>query len=136
MHAGMLLIAFAASLMAVAQEPEALSPMDKAPLPFSLRLKEDAIAKAVRETIAETRTMDKAREGTTSAAFSAQGILKGDRYEEFGRQFSEAQKPSCIGPDALKHQPTGFTVGGWNFGVAGLLALPLWGAAIVRGKCN
>jgi hypothetical protein len=36
----------------------------------------------------------------------------------------------------LKHQPADFTAGGWNFGLGGILALPFWGAAIVRGKCN
>lgn len=135
-HAGLLALAFVASLLAAAQEAETLAAPDKAALPFTLRLKDEAIAQAVRATVAETKAMDKAREGTTSAAFSAQGILKGDKYDEFGRQFSEAQKPSCLGPDALKHQPAGFTYGGWNFGAGGVLALPFWGAAILRGKCK
>lgn len=130
-HTGTLLLAFAGSLMAAAQEPDLLALPGKRAAP-AFQLKDALIEKAVRETIAESREQDKAR---PQAALSG-GVLSGDKYQEFGRQFSQAQKPSCLGPDALKHQPTGFTYKGWNFGVGGLLALPLWGAAIVRGKCN
>lgn len=133
-HTGALLLAFAGSLMAAAQEPDLLTLSGK-PAP-AFQLKDALIEKAVRETIAESREQDKdKRNGKDKAALSG-GVLSGDKYQEFGRQFSEAQKPSCLAPDALKHQPTGFTYKGWNFGVGGLLALPLWGAAIVRGKCN
>ncbi len=41
-----------------------------------------------------------------------------------------------MGPDALKHQPAEFRTKNWAVGAGGLLALPLWAAAIVRGKCN
>lgn len=130
-HAGALLLAFAGSLMAAAQEPDPLALPGKPAAP-AFQLKDALIEKAVRETIAESREQDK---GKAQAALSG-GVLSGDRYEAFGRQFSEAQKPSCLGPDALKHQPAGMTYKGWNFGLGGLLALPFWGAAIVRGKCR
>lgn len=135
-HAGTLLLtllAFAGSLAAVAQEPDLLAVPDKAALPF--RLKDPLIEKAVRETLAESKE-DGKDPGKERAVYAAKPAPGGDRYEAFGRQFSEAQKPSCLGPDALKHQPAGFTSGGWNIGLGGLLALPFWGAAIVRGKCN
>ncbi|TQK07890.1 hypothetical protein [Herbaspirillum sp. SJZ107] len=135
-QAGTLVLAFAGCLAAVAQEPDALALEDKPKVPFSLKFKDDAIARAVRETVAESKEMEKAREGTTSAALSLKGVLKGDQYDAFGRQFSEAQKPSCLGPDALKHQPAGFTYGGWNFSLGPLLTLPFWTAAVVRGKCR
>jgi hypothetical protein len=44
--------------------------------------------------------------------------------------------PGCLGPNALKFQPSSTVVGGWNIGVGGLFALPFRAAAIVRGKCN
>lgn len=135
-HAGTLLLALfalAGCFAAAAQEPALLSMPDKAAAPF--QLKDPLIEKAVRETLAESKQDgkdgDKAR-----AMFAVKPVLSGDKYEGFGRQFSEAQKPSCMGPDALKHQPAGFTSGGWNFGLGGIFALPFWGAAIVRGKCN
>jgi len=129
----LMLIAFAGSLTAVAQEPALLAVPDKAASPF--RMKDPLIEKAVRETLAESKAEGKDM-GKERALFAATPALTGDRYEAFGRQFSEAQKPSCMGPDALKHQPAGFTAGGWNFGLGGIFALPFWGAAIVRGKCN
>jgi hypothetical protein len=135
-QAGTLMLAFTGCLAAAAQEQDGLALLDKPKLPFSLQFKDDAIAKAVRETVAESKEMEKAREGTTSAALSLKEVLKGDQYDAFGRQFSEAQKPSCLGPDALKHQPAGFTYGGWNFSLGPLLTLPFWTAAVVRGKCR
>ena len=127
-HTCALLVAFAGSLMAAAQEPELLAMPGKP----AFQLKDALIEKAVRETIAESKEQDK---GKPQAALSG-GVLSGDKYQAFGRQFSEAQKPSCLGPDALKHQPAGFTYKGWNFGLAGPLLLPFWGAAVLRGNCN
>ena len=129
-HTGALLLAVAGSLAAVADEPDLLAPSSK---PSSFQLKDPLIEQAVRETIAESREKNKDRLGAKSAAT---GALSSDKYEEFGRQFSEAKKPGCFGPDALKHQPAGFTYGGWNFGLAGPLVLPFWGVAILRGKCR
>jgi hypothetical protein len=128
-HAGMVLLAFAASVAALAAEPDLLTPSNQP----AFQLKDARIEKAVRETIAESREKEKDRLGAEPAV---KGALRGDKYEEFGRQFSEANIPGCFGPDAMKHQPTGFTAGGWNFGIGGLLALPLWAAAAVRGKCK
>lgn len=135
-HGGALLLACTGCLMAVAQEPDGLALQDKPTVPFSLHFKDDAIAKAVRETVAESKAMEKAREGTTSAALSFRVAPRDDKYEAFGRQFSAAQKPSCLGPDPLKFQPAGFTAGGWNFGLVPPLTLPFWITAVVRGKCR
>jgi hypothetical protein len=87
----------------------------------------------VRDTVIETR--DK-KEDRFSAGTPTAGALKGDRHDQFGRQFSEAQKPSCFGPNALKHQPAEIRTKDWVIGAGGLLALPFWGAAILRGKCR
>jgi len=127
-RAGMLLLAFTGSPAAAAQAPDPLG--GAAP---AFQFKDARIEKAVRETLAESKEEEKTK---PRAAFAATGALSGDSYEAFGRQFSEAQKPSCLGPDALKHQPAGFSTKGWNFGLGGLLALPFWGAAIARGKCR
>lgn len=99
------------------------------------RLSKEAIAKAVRETLAESpgdtaETRGKARDGT----------LSGDAYQKFSRDFSEARKPSCMGPDATRFQPHEWTIktpgGGWHFGLGGVFAAPFWAAAILRGKCQ
>jgi hypothetical protein len=98
---------------------------------LSLRLTDEVISKAVRESLAEN---------PGGARLQSGKALSGDPYQKFERGFSEARKPDCLHPDAMKFQLPGFTVkspdGGWNFGFGGLFALPFWGAAIVRGKCN
>jgi hypothetical protein len=131
------LLAFAGSLAAVAQEADLLAAPDKAALPLALRLplKDPLIDKAVRETLAESKQTG-TDAGKERGLFVLKPALSGDSYAAFGRRFSDAQKPSCLGPDALKHQPAGLTIGGWHIGLGGMLALPFWGAAIVRGKCN
>ncbi|MDB5747216.1 MAG: hypothetical protein JWP72_2064 [Massilia sp.] len=63
-------------------------------------------------------------------------VLSADPYRKFSHGFAEAKKPSCLGPDALKHQPASFSTKNWNFSAGALLALPFWAAAIARGKCN
>ena len=99
--------------------------------PLSLRLTDEVISKAVRETLAESRTRPTPLSGQ---------VLSADPYEKFSRDFSEARKPGCFGPDATKFQPSGTVVktplGAFNVGVGGLLALPFWAAAIACGKCN
>lgn len=134
-HAAMLLLVFAGSLMAVAQESTGLE--GATTLPPRLHFRDEAIAKAVRETLAESKETGKEtrREGTTSAAMEAKA-LRGDKYEEFGRQFSEAQRPGCLRPDALKHEQTAIVTRNWVFSVGGIFILPLWAKAIVTGKCN
>jgi hypothetical protein len=133
-RSGMLLLASASCLMAVAHEPDLLRLAEKAP---PVALKDALVERAVRETIAESK--DEAK-GKAKDSFGTEAgnerALSGDKYTEFGRQFSEAQIPGCLGPDALKHQPAGFSTRNWNFELTGLLALPFWGAAIVRGKCK
>ncbi len=104
---------------------------DAKPQPLSLRLSDEVISKAVRETLAESKGSPKPAQGKA---------LSGDAYRRFEKGFSEAEKPGCLGPNALKFQPssTVVKVGGQDYivGVAGILALPFWAAAVVRGKCN
>jgi hypothetical protein len=111
-----------ASLQAAAQERGQAQGQ-----PLSLRLSDEVISKAVRETLAEQKGNPKLQPGKA---------LSGDPYQKFERGFSEARKPDCLHPDALKFQPSSTVIGGWNIGVGGLLALPFWAAAVSRGKCN
>lgn len=100
--------------------------------PLSLRLTDEVISKAVRDTLRE--------EGRTGIKRDSGQALSGDAYRKFERGFSEAEKPGCLGPDALKFQPSSTVVktpfGAFNVGAGGIFALPFWAAAIVRGKCN
>lgn len=93
-----------------------------APRPGALP-SEEAIRAAIRATLDEM---------PLPAPSAAGAALSGTPYSEFARKFSEAAKPHCMGPDPLKHQPPG--IGKVKLG--GLLALPFWSAAILRGKCN
>lgn len=86
------------------------------------RLSGDVIKEAVRETLAEAPPARKA----------AGPVLRGERYEAFGREMEEARVPSCWHADAMKHQPP--KIGPVNIG--GIFALPFLAAAIVRGKCS
>jgi hypothetical protein len=97
------------------------------PPTVSARPSDEAIRAAVRATLDELPDSPLPASGTA---------LSGGPYREFARKFSEAQKPHCMGPNALKHQPPGFSTKNWNFGFTGLAALPFWGAAIARGKCS
>ncbi|CAH0235297.1 hypothetical protein SRABI118_02576 [Massilia sp. Bi118] len=99
---------------------------------LSLRLTDEVISKAVRETLAEQPAGPRIR---------SDKALSGDAYQKFEWAFSEAEKPGCLNPNALKFQPASTVIGGhggggWNVGVTGLLALPFWAAAVVRGKCK
>jgi hypothetical protein len=99
--------------------------------PLSLRLSDEVIHKAVRDTLAENPG------GPTP---QSRKTVSADRYEKFARGFSKAEKPGCLGPDALKFQPNHKVVkiGGtlWDARADGPFALPFWAAAIVRGKCH
>lgn len=114
----------------VAQELEERRESTKPP-PLSLRLSDEVISKAVRETLAESKGNPRLQSGKA---------LSGDAYRKFEKGFSEAEKPGCLGPNALKFQPSTTVVkaGGQDYivGVAGIFALPFWAAAVVRGKCN
>jgi ferredoxin-NADP reductase len=122
-----------APLQAMAQELEAHKPSTQLS-PLSLRLSDEVIGKAVRETLAEQAG------GRAGARLHSQKALSGDAYRKFERAFSEAEKPDCLHPDAMKFQPhsLAFKIGGqtYGIGVGGQLAIPFWIAAIVRGKCN
>ena len=113
-----LVLSFVATAAGAAQPPPSLR----------ARLSDDVVKQAVRETLAEGP-----REPTAAPAGR---ILSGDRYQSFARTFSEAQIPSCLGPDALKHQPNKIETKAWYFEANGLMALPFWAAAIARGKCK
>ncbi|WP_296945226.1 hypothetical protein [uncultured Massilia sp.] len=90
-----------------------------------LRLSDDAIRTAVRETLADS---------PAPAPAGKESALRGEtaRYGAFARQVGEARTPSCWTPDGLKHQPP--RIGPVALG--GVLALPFLGAAILRGKCT
>lgn len=91
------------------------------------RPSDEEIRKAVREVLAETPAQPLSGSGPA---------ISGGPYKEFARQFSEAERPHCMGPNPLKHQPASTVYKGWNIGAGGIFALPFWAAAIVRGKCN
>lgn len=111
----------------VPRDPFALPAPQAAGPVASARPSDEAIRAAVRATL------DEIPESTMPSSGTA---LSGGAYREFARKFSEAEKPHCMGPNALKHQPNTFSTKTWNFGFTGLAALPFWGAAILRGKCN
>lgn len=141
--AGTLVLAFAACLAAVAQEPASpedadpfAQPGKTRPLP-GIRLNDDIIRNAVRETIKESKEAGK----DTSSGSVLSASKDNDQYAKFGRQFSQAQVPGCIGPDPLKHVPTGTVIrsrnfGDWAIGVGGIFAAPFWGYAVLTGKCR
>lgn len=116
--------------LASAQAQEARQEAAQPP-PLSLRLTDEVISKAVRETLAESKGNPTRQPGKA---------LSGDAYQKFARDFSEAEKPGCLGPDALKFQPSSTVVktpfGAFNVGIGGIFALPFWAAAVARGKCN
>jgi hypothetical protein len=122
-------VLFLAVPIVVAAEPELKpAPAVDSALPLRARLTDEAIRQAVRDTLAE--------EPKRPAAAARGDVLSGDGYRQFSRDFSEAKKPSCLGPDALKHQPASFSTKNWNFSAGALMALPFWAAAIAGGKCN
>lgn len=95
------------------------------------RPSEEAIKAAIRATLDDM---------PLSAVPGAGDVLSSRPYREFARKFSHARKTHCLGPDPLKHQPHSVVVktvlGDYAVGVGGIYALPFWGAAVLRGKCN
>ncbi|WP_305823671.1 hypothetical protein [Massilia brevitalea] len=83
------------------------------------RISDDAIRKAVKETLDTTWENPRRYENDTMSATP---------YDSFGREFSEARVPDCLHADGLKRQPTFF--------LGGALALPFIAVAKLRGKCN
>ena len=123
------LLALLLSAAAAAAAAEAVAPAKPAAnLPLRARLTEDVIKQAVRDTRAEQPA-----EG--DATPSGQ-VLRGDRAQAFARAFTYAQKPSCMGSDALKLQPSEIYTKNWYFSASGWTALPIWAAAVVNGKCK
>lgn len=92
-----------------------------APPPGAARQRpdEDAIRKAVRETLDENPDPPRLHDA---------GTLRANRYDIFARQVDDAIVPDCLHPDGLERQNT--------FHLAGLLALPFVAVAKVRGKCR
>jgi hypothetical protein len=115
-----------ASLPAMAQELE-----ERKEAKPGLRLTDEAVSKAVRESLAESPRIPLQQSGK---------VLSGDPYQKFERGFSEARKPDCLHADAMKFQPHGlsFKLLGQEYVMeaTGRIAIPFWIAAIVRGKCN
>jgi hypothetical protein len=119
----------AASMLGFHLATHAAVPGPVAPVaPLLPRLTEDAIHKAVREVLDESPKANGVPHATAA--------LRGDKYENFSRQFSEAAVPDCLGPDGLKHQPTAIVTKSWVFGVSGVLAAPFVLVAKMRGKCH
>jgi hypothetical protein len=83
---------------------------------------------AIREIVAESSANE---EAAAAQRFSA-GPRREQKYEQFARDFDEAEVPGCLGPNALKHQPP--KIG--PIGLGGILALPFLVVAAARGKCK
>jgi hypothetical protein len=110
-----------ASAQAPTERPQPASPSLRA------KLTDDVIKDAIKQTLAEYPKEGRPDRGN---------VLGADTHEQFSRDFSEAQVPGCLNPDALKHVPTSVQTKNWNFGLTGLLALPMWAAAAASGKCH
>jgi hypothetical protein len=113
-------------LLACARAQDLRSPTEpakEAKPGLDLEMSSPAIRDAVRATLAEHPPAPLKRDGQA---------LRADPYDSFARKMDEAAVPSCWGPDAMKHQPP--QIG--PIAIGGILALPFWGLAIVRGKCN
>ena len=110
-----------------ADAPQLSEPAQPAAPAPSARPSDEAIRAAVRAVLEEMPADAVPAKGTA---------LSGGAYKEFARKFSEAEKAHCLGPNALKHQPSHFSTKTWNYGFGGVFALPFWGAAILRGKCS
>jgi hypothetical protein len=109
-------------IAAGAQESLATRP-DGKPSAFRLQMVDPAIRKAIQDTLAEEPAKPPQHNGPA---------LSAEPYRNFARKMDEAEVPSCWRPDAMKHQLP--RIG--PIALGGLLALPFWGAAILRGKCN
>jgi hypothetical protein len=131
-RSGMLLLASASCLMAVAQEPDLPRLAEKAPavpLKDALTVQQPAprsalpdkatIQAAVRSVLDESPALSRLHEADT---------LRANQYDKFSRQVEEATVPDCLHADGLKRQPT-FFISGW-------LALPFVAVAKIRGKCQ
>jgi hypothetical protein len=131
-RSGMLLLASASCLMAVAQEPDLPRLAEKAPpvllkdaltvqqpAPRSALPDKSTIQAAVLSVLDESPAIPRLHEADT---------LRANQYDKFSRQVEEATVPDCLHADGLKRQPT-FFISGW-------LALPFVAVAKIRGKCQ
>lgn len=80
------------------------------------------IVQIAGEYIAE----DRAKATEVPRRYEADSI-RGDKYESFAAEFSEAKVPGCLRPDGLKRQST--------YIFSGLFAMPFILVAKARGKC-
>jgi hypothetical protein len=100
-------------------QPAQAQPKPRPDVPLRAQLTDEAIRDAVKQTLANEKQEAVVAPGK---AFSAD-----PRYQQFGREMSEAKIPDCLHGDALKFQPTF---------LGGLLAIPFWALAAMRGKCR
>jgi hypothetical protein len=103
----------------VSAQPTPVQARPSADTPLRARLTDEAIRDAVKQTLASEKQDAVMAPGTALSA--------DPRYQQFGRQMSDAKIPDCLHGDALKFQPTF---------LGGLLAIPFWALAAVRGKCR
>jgi hypothetical protein len=87
--------------------------------PVMFPLTDKVISDAVRETLSEAPDNARRYEADT---------IRGNSYDEFSHQFSEARLPDCLHSEGLQRQPTFF--------LGGLLALPFIAVAKLRGVCR
>ena len=105
----------------LAMDASAAAPSVK---PLAARVSDPAVIRtAVRAALAGSSDQPSPRETTA---------LSGDAHAGFTRAVDEARVPGCLNSDALKHQPP--KAGAISFD--GLMAVPFWLSAMVRGKCN
>ncbi|MGZ5200996.1 MAG: hypothetical protein ACXWC4_14595 [Telluria sp.] len=112
------LIVTMTSLDARAQAPAHSESRPPPDTPLRARLTDEVIKDAVKQSLASEKQ---------DAVMAPDKALSADRYRQFGREMSDAKIPDCLHGDALKFQPTLF---------GGLLAIPFWAIAAIRGKCR
>jgi hypothetical protein len=100
-------------------QPAPAQPKPQPDAPLRARLTDEAIRDAVKQTLANEKQEDVIAPGKALSA--------DQRYQQFGREMSEAKIPDCLHGDALTFQPTF---------LGGLLAIPFWALAAMRGKCR
>jgi hypothetical protein len=109
----------ASLIVSIAGSASAQRPVPpNASTPLRSTLTRDVIRDAVKQTLANGEKEDQQ---------APERVLNAQRYENFARQFADAQIPDCVHSKALKFQPTLF---------GGLLSAPFVVVAALRGKCR
>jgi hypothetical protein len=109
----------ASLIVSIAGSASAQRPVPaNASTPLRSTLTRDLIRDAVKQTLVE---------GEKEVQHEQQRVLNAQRYENFARQFADAEIPDCLHSKALKFQPTLF---------GGLLSAPFVVVAALRGKCR